>query len=91
MKPRREPPLKRPHSSDDEWSESTRTTCARSIAAWLKESINTARPINTLKLPELEMMAEAAVSTWIVAASKRIPEAPDSPKTREMRGLLYRV
>lgn len=58
-------------SIDDIWCDETRRECAQAIARWLKGSVNTQRQICQLSMAELECMAEAATSAWIVAASQR--------------------
>lgn len=63
--------LKREPSVDDAWCTMAYEQAARSMAAWLKGSINTERPIRSLKLPELDAMAQAAIHTWIVLGTQR--------------------
>jgi hypothetical protein len=52
------------------------------MATWLKNAVNTQRPINSLKLPEMMGLAEACTAHWIVEVSKR-EQAP-----REYKDLL---
>lgn len=72
----------RPPTVDDAWATATREKCARAIAGWLKQTANTQRPINTLKLDELMCMAEAATACFIVEASRRVadPVTPEEEK-----------
>lgn len=58
------------------------------MAAWLKTAINTQRPINSLKLPEMVALAEACTSHWIVEVSKKIAAEELSPTQREYTNLL---
>lgn len=44
---------------------------ARDMAAWLKGTVNTQRPINSLKLPELINLATHVITSWIVRESER--------------------
>lgn len=83
------PPIReRPPNDDDKWCDELRESCARAMAAWLKEAVNTQRPINSLKLPEMMGLAEACTAHWIVQVSKRIVEDEMSPKVREYTNLL---
>jgi hypothetical protein len=81
VKPHRKPPQKFAPTVDDVWAAETNEKCARAIATWLKGTVNTARPINTLKLEELKAMAENVVSIYLVEVSQRVAVAP----TREER------
>lgn len=56
---------------DDRWCARSYESAARAIARWLKGSVNTQRPINSLKLPELVIIAQAAIHDWQVSESKR--------------------
>lgn len=60
------------------WCDETRTKCAQAMITWLKESYNVKRPINHLTLKDFECMAECATGTYIVEASRRIKDEPDS-------------
>lgn len=72
MKPRTPPLAKIPPTADDIWQDQTNEKCARAMALWLKGSINTQRPINTLKLEEMKAMAQTVISEFIVEASHRV-------------------
>lgn len=78
------PPRERPPNPDDEFVDALRESCARAMATWLKNAVNTQRPINSLKLPEMMGLAEACTATWIVEVSKRIKD----PVAREYKELL---
>lgn len=66
------PPFRpRPPNPDDAFCDELRESCARAMAAHLKEAVNTMRPINSLKLPEMMALAEACTARWIVEVSKR--------------------
>lgn len=70
--PRKKPELlKREVTADDEWCATAYESAARAIARHLKGSVNTQRPINSLKLPELVNVAQAAIHDWIVKGSER--------------------
>jgi hypothetical protein len=88
VKPR--PTKFEPHkiASADVWADQTRTACAKAIVTWLKGSLNVDRPIRSLKLAEVECMAEAATSTFLVEASKRMYAVPPPPDAAELQLLL---
>ena len=62
---------KREPTIDDKWCEMAYEAAARDMAAWLKGTINTQRPINSLKLPELVAIATNVILTYIVLESER--------------------
>jgi hypothetical protein len=77
-----------PPTAADEWATATREKCARAAAHWLKETINTMRPINSLKLPELMALAENVTATWIVEASHRVGRAPTEEEDKRLMSIL---
>lgn len=83
-----QPVRERLPNSDDQWADALRESCARAMATWLKTAINTQRPINSLKLPEMMALAEACTSHWIVEVSKKIGAEELSPTQREYTNLL---
>lgn len=87
-KPRTPPPAKIPPTTDDVWQDQTNEKCARSMAAWLKATVNTQRPINTLKLDELKALAQNIVSTFVVEASHRL-HADVSDEERKRLASLF--
>lgn len=79
----REPKFQpREPSPSDVWQAETNEKCARAIAGWLKHTVNVARPINTLKLPELIALTEHCLSVYQVEVSKRTTTAT-TPKEIE--------
>lgn len=78
----------RPPNPDDQWIDELRESCARAMAAHLKEAVNTQRPINSLKLPEMLALAEACTAHWICQVSKKIGQEEMSPTVREYTNLL---
>jgi hypothetical protein len=78
----------RPPNPDDQWVDALRESCARAMAAHLKQSVNTLRPINSMSLPEMMNLAEACTSHWIVETSKKIASEELSPTLREYKNLL---
>jgi hypothetical protein len=74
--------LQRPLTADDETWRAARKAGALAIVEWLKGSTNTQRAIRSLSLAELELMAEAAVSAYIVEKSKQLAaEEAREPET----------
>ncbi len=68
----RKPELKkREPTVDDAWCAMAYDAAARDMAAWLKASINTQRPINSLKLPELVALATHVITSWQVRETGR--------------------
>ena len=65
-----------------------RAECARAVGEWLEGSVRLDRPIRTLTFWQLECIAEAAISRWIVLASQRIAKRPDAPESRKFSTLL---
>jgi hypothetical protein len=88
MKPRTPPPAKIPPTADDVWQAETNEKCARSIAAWLKATVNTQRPINTLKIEELKSMADNVLATFIVEASQRVRADVSDDERKRIEALL---
>ena len=80
---RQKPKPPKPPSPADAWQRATNEKCARAMALWLKETVNTQRPINTLKLEELVAMAENCVSAFIIELLRR----PRDEMTKEEREL----
>ena len=78
----------RERSADDEWADHVRAECARAVGEWLEQTVRLDRPIRSLTFFQLECMAEAATSRWIVLASQRIAERPGAPESRKLSTLL---
>ena len=75
-------------SASDVWADHVRSECAKAVGAWLEGSVRLDRPIRSLTAKELENIAEAANSQWIVLASRRIAEAPADSESRKLSSLL---
>jgi hypothetical protein len=86
--PNAPPKRPRPPNEDDAFVDALRESCARAMATWLKDAVNTQREIRSLKLPEMMGLAEACTAHWIVQVSKRLAEDEMSPKVREYTNLL---
>jgi hypothetical protein len=83
------PPLRhRAPNPDDAWCDTLRESCARAMAAHLKEAVNTQREIRSLTLAEMMALAEACTAHWIVAVSQKQASEDLSPTLREFVNLL---
>jgi hypothetical protein len=60
----------------------------RQSANGSKERGRLHQPIRSLTMPELEAVAQNAISRFIVLASQRIAEAPDEPGSQKLSTLL---
>lgn len=69
---RKPPPESKPKTPDDVFADELRETCARSMAAHLKDARLLDRQVRSLNLAEMLQLAEACTSAWIVAVSRRI-------------------
>jgi hypothetical protein len=72
--------------TDDEWQAYVTREAAGAVGAWLEARGRLQQPIAALTLWDLEGMATAAVSRFVVLASERIRERPD--ETVVLRNLL---
>ncbi len=85
---RKPPEHHREPSPDDIWLDHVRAECAKAVGEWLEGSVRLERPIRSLTFFELQCIAEAATSRWIVLASQRIAERPGAPESRRLSTLL---
>jgi len=74
--------------TDDEWQAHVTHESAKAMGEWLEGRGRLHQPIRSLTMPELEAMAQNAISRFIVLASRRIAEAPDEPESRKLSMLL---
>ncbi len=74
--------------TDDEWQAHVAHEAAKAIGEWLVRRGRLHQPIRSLTMPELEAMAQNAISRFIVLASQRIAEAPDEPESQKLSTLL---
>jgi hypothetical protein len=74
--------------SDDEWQAHVTHEAAKAIGEWLEGRGKLHQPIRSLTMPELEAMAQNAISRFIVLASHRIAQAPDDPVSQKLSMLL---
>jgi hypothetical protein len=68
--------------TDDEWHAHVTREAAKAIGAWLEARERLHQPIHSLTMPELDGMATAAISRFVVMGSERIRmEARDEALT----------
>ncbi len=72
--------------TDDEWQAHVTREAARAVGAWLEGRGRLHQPIRSLTMADLEVVAGAAISRFIVLASERIRERPE--ETADLRTLL---
>ena len=72
----------------DEWHAHVAHEAAKAIGEWLEGRGRLHQPIRCLTMPELEAMAQNAISRFIVLASQRIAEAPEEGESRKLSMLL---
>lgn len=56
---------------DDRWRDMAHEAAAREMAKWLKAGLNVQKPINTLTLAQMKILANIAIDRWIVLGSTR--------------------
>ena len=76
------------HMTDDEWQAHVTREAAKAIGEWLEGRGRLHQPIRCLTMPELEAMAQNAISSFIVLASRRMAEKPEEPGSRKLSMLL---
>ena len=74
--------------TDDEWQAHVAREAGKAMGEWLEGRGGLHRPIRSLTLPDLEAMAQNAISTFIVMASERIRERPDESASQKLSILL---
>ena len=74
--------------TDDEWQAHVAHEAAKAIGEWLEGRRRLHQPIRSLTMPELEAMAQNAISRFIVLTSQRIAERPDDSVSRKFSTLL---
>ncbi|RAI46171.1 hypothetical protein [Rhodoplanes roseus] len=78
----------RDRNPDDVWADHVRAECAKAVGEWLEGSVRLERPVRSLTSSELQGIAEAATSRWIVLASQRMAQAPDASGSPRLSTLL---
>ena len=72
--------------TDDEWQAHVTRETAKAVGRWLEGRGRLHQPIRSLTMADLEAVADAAVSRFIVLASERIKARPE--ESEELRALL---
>jgi hypothetical protein len=74
--------------TEDEWQAHVTREAAKAIGEWLEGRRGLHQPIRCLTMPELEAMAQNAISSFIVLASRRIAESPEEPGSQKLSMIL---
>ena len=74
--------------TDDEWQAQVTREAAKAIGEWLEGRGRLHQPIRCLTMPELEAIAQNAISRFIVLASQRIAQHHDQPGSQKLSMLL---
>jgi hypothetical protein len=74
--------------TDDEWQAHVNHEAARAMAEWLEARGRLHLPIRSLTMHELELLAQNAISRFIVLTSKRIAQRPSDPASQKLSLLL---
>jgi hypothetical protein len=74
--------------TDDEWQAHVAHEAAKAIGEWLEGRGRLHQPIRCLTMPELEAIAQNAISTFIVLASRRMAEKPEELGSQKLSMLL---
>ena len=74
--------------TDDEWQTDVTREAAKAIGEWLEGRGRLHQPIRCLTMPELEAIAQNAISRFIVLASQRIAQHHDQPGSQKLSMLL---
>ena len=74
--------------TEDEWQAHVTREAAKAIGEWLEGRGRLHQPIRCLTMPDLEAMAQNAISTFIVSASRRTADKPEEPGSRTVSMLL---
>lgn len=74
--------------TNDEWQTHVTRMAAKAMGEWLEGRGGLNQPIRCLTMPDLEAMAQNAISVFIVKTSERISEHPDEPESQRLSILL---
>ena len=64
--------------TDDEWQAHVTQEAAKEIGAWLEARGRLEQPIRSLTMRDLEALAQNAITHFVVLASRRVAQQPDS-------------
>lgn len=65
--------------TDDEFQAHATREAAKAVGEWLQATLQIDRPIRTLRMFELEAIAAAAVSRYVVVASEEAAKGNTTP------------
>jgi hypothetical protein len=74
--------------TDDEWQAHVTHEAAKAIGEWLEGRGRLHQPIRSLTMPELEAIAQNAISRFIVLTSHRIAQPRSDPASQKLSMLL---
>ena len=74
--------------TEDEWQAHVNHEAAKAIGEWLEGRGGLQRPISCLTMPELEAMAQNAISVFIAETSQRLAERPNESGSQKLSMLL---
>ena len=74
--------------TDDEWQAHVTREAAKAIGEWLEGRGGLHQPIRCLTMRDLEAMAQNAISRFIVLASQRMAQEPNSSESQKLSTLL---
>jgi len=74
--------------TDDEWQAHVTHEAAKAIGEWLEGRGGLHQPIRCLTMPELEAIAQNAISVFIVKTWERIAQRPDESGSQKLSMLL---
>ena len=74
--------------TDDEWHAHVTHEAGKAIGEWLNARGNLQQPIRSLTMPDLEAIAQNAISQFIVLTSRRIAQRPSAPASQKLSLLL---
>ena len=74
--------------TDDEWQAYVTHEAAKAIGEWLEGRGRLHQPIRSLTMPELEAIAQNAISRFIVLRSHRIAQPRSDPASQKLSMLL---
>jgi hypothetical protein len=74
--------------TDDKWQAHVIREAAKAIGEWLEGRPNLHQPIRSLRMSDLEAMAQNAISQFIVLTSRRIAQRRSDPGSQKLSLLL---
>ena len=75
--------------NDDQWQAHVTREAALALGKWLQEANLLDRKIGSIRIEELQGMAAAAVSRWVVLQSQRLEQSKSGEKDAIRELLLF--